>query len=455
MAGKIFISYRRSDDPGSAQALFAHLAQSFGAEELFMDVADIEPGLNFVQVLKDQVARCDVLIAVIGKGWIDARDDTGARRLDNPEDFVRIEIEFALKLGKRVIPVLVRQAQMPRADELPESMKSLAACNAVPLTHERFQSDTRDLIAALQRVLGTENAKARQRAVPIQPFVATLLGVACMVLLLAGVLWYRWYFDKDRPIAALARLGWAITKVDGKSQFEVHRAVPSMQEFSTYFAQLTEPFRLSFINVLGLNDLHYLSNAERCTTITVMLGNFTDISELKGFRYLKNLIIEDLPADKQGVVDASALSSLLSLQTLTLSGSRVRDVEFLASTTKLTQLSLASTLVSDISTVSRLPVLDSLNIAQTGVMDLEPLSHAGEAKPIADWSGTSPKSWQPVTPRYFKKAGDCCITGAPAFGGSCIRCATDKSFNFNDLRPATVGSGTTWKFKSVACTIFV
>ena len=337
MAGKIFISYRRSDDPGSAHALFAHLKHSFGAKELFMDVADIEPGLNFVQVLKDQVTRCEVLIAVIGKGWIDARDDTGARRLDNPEDFVRIEIEFALQLGKRVIPVLVGQAQMPRADQLPGSMKSLAECNAVRLTNDRFESDTRELIAALGRALGAESAQARQRAVPIKPLVAALLGVAFMVLLLAGVLWYRWDPDKDRPVAALTRLGWVITKVDGQFQFEVHGAAPSMRELSTYFVQLTEPFRLRLINVLGLNDLHYLSNVERCTTIAVVQGNFTDNSELKGFSYLKvSHYSRPVPTDKQGIVDASPLSSMLSLQTLDLGGSRIRDVEFLASTAKLT-----------------------------------------------------------------------------------------------------------------------
>jgi TIR domain len=153
MAGKIFINYRRGDDPGFAQALFARLEQAFPPEQLFMDVEYIEPGLDFVRVLTDQVAECDVLISVIGKGWIDARDDAGARRLDNPADFVRIEIESARAHDKRVIPVLVGQAQMPRTDQLPETMKPFATRNAVRLTHERFRSDTRGLIAALQCAL--------------------------------------------------------------------------------------------------------------------------------------------------------------------------------------------------------------------------------------------------------------------------------------------------------------
>jgi formylglycine-generating enzyme required for sulfatase activity len=155
MAGKIFINYRRADDPGFAQALFGRLEQAFPSERLFMDVdsKELEPGLDFVHVLQEQVAECDVLVSVIGKAWLDARDATGARRLDNPDDFVRIEIESALKQDKRVIPVLVGEAQMPRADELPEAMKPLARRHAVRLTHERFRADSQGLITALQRAL--------------------------------------------------------------------------------------------------------------------------------------------------------------------------------------------------------------------------------------------------------------------------------------------------------------
>ena len=163
MAGKIFINYRRGDDPQAAGRLFDRLENAFGAEQLFMDVDNIEPGLDFVRVLTDQVAQCDVLISVIGQNWLDARDKTGARRLDNPADFVRIEIESALQQDKRVIPVLVGQAQMPSPDELPDAMKPLARRNAVRLTHERFRADTQALITALQRALkNAEDARAAE-----------------------------------------------------------------------------------------------------------------------------------------------------------------------------------------------------------------------------------------------------------------------------------------------------
>jgi formylglycine-generating enzyme required for sulfatase activity len=164
MGGKIFINYRRGDDPGSAQALFARLEQAFRPEQLFMDIDNIEPGLDFVKVLEEQVAECDALISVIGKGWLDARDEVGARRLDNPNDFVRIEIESALKQGKRVIPVLVGEARIPPANELPEAMKPLAHRQAVRLTHERFRSDAQGLINVLQRALETAEASRKAQA---------------------------------------------------------------------------------------------------------------------------------------------------------------------------------------------------------------------------------------------------------------------------------------------------
>jgi hypothetical protein len=159
MAGNIFINYRRGDDPGFTQALYSRLEQAFPAERLFMDVDNIAPGLDFVQVLNDQVARCDVLIAVIGKTWLNATDEAGARRLDNPEDFVRIEIESALAQKKRVIPVLVNDAKMPRSVELPDVLRPFARCNAVRLSHERFRADTQGLIKALEDVLAESEAK--------------------------------------------------------------------------------------------------------------------------------------------------------------------------------------------------------------------------------------------------------------------------------------------------------
>lgn len=153
MTGRIFINYRRGDDPGHTGRLFDRLQDTFDPQQLFLDVDNIAPGLDFVRVLNERVAECDIVLAVIGKGWIDARDGNGNRRLDDPDDFVRIEITSALNQGKRVIPVLVGEAQMPRPEDLPEALQPLARRNAVRLTHERFRADTQGLIKAIQQGL--------------------------------------------------------------------------------------------------------------------------------------------------------------------------------------------------------------------------------------------------------------------------------------------------------------
>jgi hypothetical protein len=119
-----------------------------------MDVeGHIKPGDDFVKVLNEQVAQCDVLLAIIGERWFGALDEEGKRRLENEGDFVRIEIGSALKLGKRVIPVLVNEAEMPRADNLPESLKPFARRNAVAIRPTRFKADSEGLINALKEAL--------------------------------------------------------------------------------------------------------------------------------------------------------------------------------------------------------------------------------------------------------------------------------------------------------------
>lgn len=164
MTGKIFINYRRGDDPGHTGRLFDRLQDVFDPQQLFLDVDNIAPGLDFVRVLNERVAECDIVLAVIGKGWINSPDANGNRRLDDPDDFVRIEITSALNQGKRVIPVLVGEAQMPRPEDLPAALQPLARRNAVRLTHERFRADTQGLIKAIQQGLHDIEAERQAQA---------------------------------------------------------------------------------------------------------------------------------------------------------------------------------------------------------------------------------------------------------------------------------------------------
>src|SRR5215212_8467679 len=146
----IFISYRREDSEGQAGRLFDDLVAHFGNDSVFMDVAGIEPGRDFRRAIDQQVASCGVLLALIGKNWLDAKNESGNRRLDDPMDFVRLETASALKRDIPVVPVLVRGASMPRAEDLPEDLKELAFRNGVGLTHARWDSDVQVLVKALR-----------------------------------------------------------------------------------------------------------------------------------------------------------------------------------------------------------------------------------------------------------------------------------------------------------------
>ena len=146
----IFISYRRDDTEGQAGRLFKDLVAQFGSNCVFMDVAGIEPGRDFRRAIDEQVASCGVLLAMIGKHWVDAADEAGHRRLDDPSDFVRLETATALKRDIPVVPVLVHGASMPRADQLPADLSELAYRNGVELTHARWDSDVEVLIKALR-----------------------------------------------------------------------------------------------------------------------------------------------------------------------------------------------------------------------------------------------------------------------------------------------------------------
>jgi len=150
---RIFINYRRLDTEGYVGRLYDHLLKQFKPHDIFMDVQNIEPGADFVEVLEDAVASCDIFLAVIGPHWGSLKNEAGERRLDEWNDFVRIELESALKQSKVVIPVLVGGARMPNPSILPESIQSLSRRNAITLSHSRFATDVEDLIKFMRDML--------------------------------------------------------------------------------------------------------------------------------------------------------------------------------------------------------------------------------------------------------------------------------------------------------------
>jgi hypothetical protein len=136
-----------------------------------MDVAGIRPGVDFVQAIEQNVADCGVLLAIIGPTWATITSASGQRRLDDPNDFVVLEIASALKREVPVIPVLVHGAKMPSQDQLPESLKSFSHRNSVELSHARWPSDVRLLIEALNSYVAPSKAAAQEpvhATVPVQ-----------------------------------------------------------------------------------------------------------------------------------------------------------------------------------------------------------------------------------------------------------------------------------------------
>ncbi|MDE3189111.1 MAG: toll/interleukin-1 receptor domain-containing protein [Acidobacteriota bacterium] len=175
MGRAIFISYRRDDTEGEAGRLFDDLTRTFGEKSVFMDVTDIKPGLDFRKVIDDNVATCGVLLAVIGPAWATVANSSGERRLDDPNDFVRLEIASALARDIAVIPVLVHGASMPHPDQLPENLKDLAFRNSVEITHTRWNSDVQLLIDALRQYVGASSVASSE---PVHATVSVQLPPA-------------------------------------------------------------------------------------------------------------------------------------------------------------------------------------------------------------------------------------------------------------------------------------
>lgn len=163
--GALFISYRRADSQGFAGRLEDDLSERFGQEQVFRD-REIPPGADFVSHLEAHLARAEVVLVVIGRGWLDVRDDDGGRRLDAAGDWVRREIERALQAGVAVVPVLVGGAQMPGAAQLPPSIAALSRRQAFELSDRRW---SRDLDELAQRLLQLAPSLRRAQADRVPP----------------------------------------------------------------------------------------------------------------------------------------------------------------------------------------------------------------------------------------------------------------------------------------------
>jgi hypothetical protein len=149
---KIFLSYRRSDSRHVTDQIYDRLVQQFGRDAVFRDIHSIESGVEFSKFIDETMRNCRVVLAVIGDQWLQAKNASGNRRLDDEDDVLRIEMESALQLGIPIIPFLVKGMAMPSKQDLPSSIKDLADRNAAEVRHDSdFHNDMNRLIAGLRK----------------------------------------------------------------------------------------------------------------------------------------------------------------------------------------------------------------------------------------------------------------------------------------------------------------
>ena len=199
---RIFISYRRDDAAGHARGLYDRLVRHFGRDQVFMDLG-IKPSQDFTRQINAALARCDVLLAVIGREWSRARDEHGRRRLDDPEDWLLLEIATALRREDvAIFPVLVQDAPMPRADELPDDLKGLTRLQAHELADGHgWDGDVDFLADAMRRRIGAATAV---------PALVHALGAAALLLVpafAAAEAVKVWDRPDPASVEALVRLG--------------------------------------------------------------------------------------------------------------------------------------------------------------------------------------------------------------------------------------------------------
>lgn len=187
---RIFLSYRRGDAAGHAGRLYDALAARFGADSVFIDVDAIDLGADFRQTIDAAIASCDVAIALIGPGWLSAADADGRRRVDDPDDVLRLELERALAHDLVVIPALVQAAPLPSREELPAPLVPLAGRQGIELRDAAWRDDVARLVRRLEGFASTRAGEgtAAGRTGRRRPRLWQLLAGTAVIVALAAAL---------------------------------------------------------------------------------------------------------------------------------------------------------------------------------------------------------------------------------------------------------------------------
>jgi hypothetical protein len=211
----VFVSYRRGDSEGQARALNFELVKLIGKDSVFMDVDSIALGQDFRHVLHERLESCDLMLVLIGPGWLDARDAAGNRRLESPTDLVRQEVAAALKRNIPVTPVLLQGAQMPPAERLPEDIRDLVYRNGFEIGHSTWESDVNEMVrrlgldkefAAPAHASNETEANAAMLAAAGPLRTSWVLATIMLIAIVAAVLFYRKAHDQTTGSEVVAPL---------------------------------------------------------------------------------------------------------------------------------------------------------------------------------------------------------------------------------------------------------
>ena len=239
MAG-VFISYRRSDSDVAAGRLADDLSEIFGHDAVFRDVDTLEAGEDYTKALDHALDSCVALIAMIGPRWSSVTDEVGLRRLEDPRDWVRMEIRRTLDRGVRVIPVLV-SAAMPREMDVPADLQPLLQRHALELTDRHWRQDIALLAQALEKVPGfAKRVSVRTRAIP-RVTRRHVLAASGGLIVLAIAVWLGWRHRESPAPADLSQ--WVRIRDSGPEGAVAGLAVVTAMEAS--LAQQRRPVTLS------------------------------------------------------------------------------------------------------------------------------------------------------------------------------------------------------------------
>jgi len=178
---RVFISYRRSDSAGHAGRLYDYLKNYFGNERIFFDVNTIQAGVNFEQKINSELDNSEVVLVLIGNQWLDAKDKEGSKRLDNPKDYVRLEVETALSKNITVIPILLQGATMPSGNVLPDTLYDLSRRNAIRLNDDHWNSDFKLLATIMENALNVSRSLKERKIRKLRQIVFSLAALGTLL----------------------------------------------------------------------------------------------------------------------------------------------------------------------------------------------------------------------------------------------------------------------------------